>query len=254
MDVSMSLKVLEVCKGKEDAINKIDVNNTHLAFTTDDGIVGVIDLTNYSISRMFKRHDRIAYTLSFIPGYPREFISGGFDDKLIHHHYLYKSMLSQYDIGAIEIPEPEEGNIVLARPFIYCVSVSQKGILVASTADGKLIIGLGGSKYSKRSKKWEGLKADDLFVVNAADGPIVAVRWITESELFLVTLSGVMKTYDFETKTLISVESASSAGFPIDAIFKVNDCTVHNKSIIVAGLDMSGRGIALITSYTNCTE
>jgi hypothetical protein len=71
--------------------------------------------------------------------------------------------------------ESTEDHISLSPPFIHCVTISQRGVVAASTADGRLILGFGASKHSKKQKKWEGLKADDMVAVKVANGPVVGL-------------------------------------------------------------------------------
>jgi len=232
----------------DDVINQLVVNKTHIGFTTDKGLVGVMDPISFSIHFMSKKHQQLCDAVSFIPGFSRELISGGYGYKLIHHHYLYKSLLSQQDITTTAPRDTTEGNVALAPPFIHCLTVSEDGILAAGTADGRLVIGQ--SKPSKKPKKqWEGLKSDNLTAVKVADGPIVGMQWITGTRLILVTLSGILKNYDAESKQMEAIELK-----PPSAILKVNATAMHGDQFIMAGLDARGKGIASMTSHVQTSQ
>lgn len=66
----------------------------------------------------------------------------------------------------------------LSPPFVHSLSLSPSGLLVVSTADGRVWLGGGGEKRldgkKKRSRKWEGLRQDDGIWLQAGDGPIVS--------------------------------------------------------------------------------
>jgi hypothetical protein len=65
----------------------------------------------------------------------------------------------------------------LSPPFVLCLSVSSTGAIAAGTADGHLVIGLGGDKRIsvKKTRKWGGLREDMSLSSKIADGPVVAL-------------------------------------------------------------------------------
>ena len=67
--------------------------------------------------------------------------------------------------------------MLLSPPFVLCLSVSSTGAVAAGAADGQIWIGLGGDKRVsvKKTRKWEGLRADMGFSKRIADGPVVAL-------------------------------------------------------------------------------
>ena len=64
----------------------------------------------------------------------------------------------------------------LAPPFIMSMAMTATGVLAAGTADGRLWLGFGGEKGSKKkAKKWEGLDENKALLIKVAEGPIVAL-------------------------------------------------------------------------------
>lgn len=61
--------------------------------------------------------------------------------------------------------------------------MSSTALIAVGTADGRLWLGGGGEKVpgagakKKRSRKWEGLKAEGSLEIEIAEGPVVAV-WV----------------------------------------------------------------------------
>ena len=84
-------------------------------------------------------------------------------------------MLSLHDVGSLGMAESSEDHLSLSPPFIQCVTISPNGILAASTADGRLVLGFGSTKHSKKQKRWEGLRSDEMVDVKVADGPVVSL-------------------------------------------------------------------------------
>jgi hypothetical protein len=60
---------------------------------------------------------------------------------------------------------------------VLSLSVSSTGAIAAGTADGYLVIGLGGDKRMsvKKTRKWGGLREDMSLSSKIADGPVVAL-------------------------------------------------------------------------------
>jgi hypothetical protein len=80
---------------------------------------------------------------------------------------------------------PIVGGMALSPPFIMSTSLSSTGVMAAGTADGRIWLGLGGSRLSgshgkkKKSTKWGGLRDLDELFVKVAEGPIVALSVTT---------------------------------------------------------------------------
>ena len=75
------------------------------------------------------------------------------------------------------LPRLESSAVSLSPPFVLCLSVSSTGAIAAGTADGYLVIGLGGDKRMsvKKTRKWAGLREDFSLSSKFADGPVVAL-------------------------------------------------------------------------------
>ena len=90
------------------------------------------------------------------------------------------------------LPQPESSAVSLSPPFVLCLSVSSTGSIAAGTADGYLVIGLGGDKRMsvKKTRKWGGLREDMSLSSKIADGPVVAL-------CVVLSLSGVFECTHF---------------------------------------------------------
>ena len=87
-----------------------------LAFCTDSGSVGVVDLVSRRVRRMKTRHGnvgtihsdtlctsntlQICGSVSFIPNRHNELVSGGYDSALLHFDFKQGTLLSRFDIGS----------------------------------------------------------------------------------------------------------------------------------------------------------
>jgi len=98
--------------------------------------------------------------------------------------------------------------MTIMPPFVICTALSPTRIMAAGTADGRLWIGLGGSreasgrKKKKKVAKWGGLREDDELFVKVAEGPIVAlsvvVIWHSICGRTDVPLQRVHRSYDLD--------------------------------------------------------
>lgn len=192
----------------------LNSNKTHLAFSMDSGVVGVIDLSNNDIIKMKTNHTSVCYLLpcfnllptisvqvcgsvKFIPDRPRELVSGGYDMILLHFDFMQGTVLSQYKIREsssdptltrrnfkpASAAHTSTSGMALSPPFIMSMAISPTGVVAAGTADGRLRLGFAGEKRpspdastkKKRTRKWEGLKEAEELVIKIAEGPIVAM-------------------------------------------------------------------------------
>jgi len=142
-----------------DALNELALNSnmSHLAFTLDSGVVGVVDLSNNRVTKMQHRHKSICGSVKFIPDRPRELVSGGYDAFLYHFDILQRKALSRRQIDPTVV-----GGMGLSPPFVMSLAVSTTGVVAAGTADGRLLIGFGGEncfkKRPKNGKDWTKMK------------------------------------------------------------------------------------------------
>lgn len=67
-------KVMVPPESEEDEINEFDIVKESLAFTTDSGRIGLLNLSTLEIMFMRQTHRNVALPISFIPGRPAECI------------------------------------------------------------------------------------------------------------------------------------------------------------------------------------
>ncbi|KAL1706878.1 hypothetical protein EV121DRAFT_289060 [Schizophyllum commune] len=178
-----ALAAVDVCEEDEgDAVNGLSLlpRGAHLAFCTDAGAVGVLELDSLlstpidsllstpsaspKIRRLKGRHSNLASTLHPVPHRPRELVSGGYDCQVVLHDWESGSVLGRGDVGAstnaeeANGPTTEEANgpttedtnasqgISLSPPFVLSSAMSTTGVLVAGLADGRVWVGMGGER------------------------------------------------------------------------------------------------------------
>ncbi|KAJ7709750.1 WD40-repeat-containing domain protein [Mycena rosella] len=239
--------VIELCDA-EDILNELAMNTgkTHLAFSTDSGSVGVLDLSTKLISRMKTSHSSICGIVRFIPDRPREIVSGGYDSSLLHFDFVQGTVLSRRDIP----PFPIADGMSLSPPFIMSAAISATGVMAAGTADGRVWLGFGGEKGSqtkstktKRSRKWEGFNPDDQLLEKIAEGPIVAMAFSTPSTLTVSSLLGNITQYRIvranDALQLVKIFQGQTK-----EITKVNALLIDSdaKRLVIAGLTKNAKG------------
>ncbi|KDQ12250.1 hypothetical protein BOTBODRAFT_419173 [Botryobasidium botryosum FD-172 SS1] len=226
----VNLRLLEPST-EDDVVNKLAINpaQTHLAYSCDSGIVGIVELKSKSNTRMKAGHANVCDTLSFIPDRPRELVSGGYDKALLHFDYLQGVKLSQFDLTDVPASNDEDpqSNVSLSPPLCHALAVSPAGIIAAATASGHLWVGLGGKKGGKKkARKWEGLKPDEAKSFKIAEGPVVAVAFRAPEAVLTVTLSGslalhtlnssddysLQKVWSTATKKVVKANAVASGG------------------------------------------
>ncbi|KAG9053379.1 hypothetical protein FS842_008269, partial [Serendipita sp. 407] len=85
-------------EGEDDEINEIAMKKDMMAFTTDSGRVGFIDLATQTVTFMRQVHRNIAMPISFVSSRLSEICSGGYDNTLLHFDAQTGSLLSHYDL------------------------------------------------------------------------------------------------------------------------------------------------------------
>ncbi|KAJ6502386.1 WD40-repeat-containing domain protein [Mycena sanguinolenta] len=248
---------IELCNDEEDVLNELALNSakSHLAFSTDSGAVGVVDLSTKMITRMKTGHSSVRLTTiicKFIPDRPREIVSGGYDSCLLHFDFHQGSVLSRRDIPPVA-SFPAAGGMALSPPFIMSAAITTTGVMATGTADGRLWLGFGGEKgglkqSKKRTRKWEGLNPEEEHLEKIAEGPIVAMAFSDPSTLTVSTLLGSIKQYRIvsaqENKELQLVKIwEGQAG-----VSKVNALIIDDGRFVVAGLTDNAKGIIEIWS------
>ncbi|VDB82906.1 unnamed protein product [Peniophora sp. CBMAI 1063] len=250
---SDALDTIVLSEDEDDVLNEIAVNSTGktLAFSTDSGAVGVVDLASRRVRRMKTRHSNICGSVSFIPGRHNELVSGGYDSALLHFDFSLGNLSSRQDFSAA----PQASGISLSPPFVLCLSVHTQGICAVGTADGHLWIGRGGEdrergkSSSTKRKRWNGLAEDQAQMTRVADGPIVAVAFIECTQVLTCTLRGVLSCHNISA-------SDSSGSFTVAPIWttqvmgmeKVNALSVNLPHISVGGFNSQGKGLVVVLS------
>ncbi|KAI0705861.1 WD40-repeat-containing domain protein [Cytidiella melzeri] len=236
---------LSLGQDKEDVLNGLSIsdNQKHLAFSTDAGTVGVVDLPSCQIMRMKASHTLICSSVKFIPDRPSEIVSGGYDSALIHFDFKQGSLSSRFDIAAA----PPTSGVSLSPPFILSLSVSSTGLVAATTADGRIWLGTGADKSSpaikkKRSRKWEGLRESGGIFSQVADGPIVASAFTTPSTLITCTLLGKISQHivSYDEEQIPRLETKWTA--TVVDLAKVNELDAAGEWMTVGGFSEDGKG------------
>lgn len=245
-----ALTVIDVGENEGDA-NEISVseNQKTLAFSTDSGVVGVVDLTTKSVRRMKTQHNSVCVTVRFIPDRPSELISGGYDSTLFHFDFGQGIVLSRRAFTSL--PQLESA-VSLSPPFVLCLSVSSTGAVAAGTADGNLVIGLGGDKRMsvKKTRKWGGLREDMSISSKIADGPVVALAFLDPTAIITCTLLGVISRHILSTEG--NAEDWRIESIPVaqtQSIAKVNTLAIHSDNIAVGGFRADGKGLVEVYGY-----
>ncbi|KAH0830620.1 WD40-repeat-containing domain protein [Lanmaoa asiatica] len=246
----------------------INVKGTKMAFCTDSGSVGVVDLQTNEVTRMKQSHNNVCGSVRFIPGRPSELVSGGYDYAMLHFDFMQGSVLSRDDLSAA----PVSSGVSLSPPFILSLSISPTGIIAAGTADGRLYIGTGGEKSSetsagrqRRQRKWKGLRMDDRIIADVAEGPIVALyvhyynlrkdihlirRAFSEPrELLTCTLLGKVTQYHIcgsATDGTLKLEPQWRSESKDS--YKVNAIACSGGSTIIGGFQKDGTGVIEVWS------
>ncbi|KAI0362404.1 WD40 repeat-like protein [Trametes cingulata] len=246
--------VLEVGEDNDDVLNEASTamlclsdHGKLLAFGSDSGAVGTIDVSSKQISRMKTRHTTVCGCVKFIPDRPGELLSGGYDYSLLHFDVGQGNILSRYDTTA---PLPSDG-VSLSPPFVLSISISSTGLLAASTADGRVWLGGGGEKRpassqggkKKRSRKWEGLKEEEGRWLQVAEGPVVSTAFRDQKRLLTCSLLGVVSAYEISRDAQGTLQAEKMWNARASSLVKVNALAVSNSWVIVGGFGKDGKGI-----------
>ncbi|KAF8634084.1 hypothetical protein AX15_001086 [Amanita polypyramis BW_CC] len=247
-DVQDALDIIEVCTAQDELVNEIGLNGdkSRIAFSTDTGVVGVVDPSTKAVTRMKTEHKNVCGCVKFIPTRPKELISGGYDQKLFHFDYSNGNLLSEREIVTYTLA----GEISLSPPFIMSMAVSQTGVVAAGIADGRLWINFAGetSNYegvgsTKTSGRWNGLDGRTEHVVKIAEGPVVAMAFGNTRTLTVSSLLGAVIQYrlTLENENQLTLEKLWQRD--VSRSIKVNALLVDEKRIIAGGLQSDGSGI-----------
>ncbi|KAL6305311.1 WD40 repeat-like protein [Sparassis latifolia] len=242
-----AMSILELGEDDEDVLNELCLsdNGKYMAFASDAGSVGVVELSTKRISRMKSRHDSICGAVKFVPNRPSELVSGGYDSAVLHFDFSQGTLLSRYDITA---PLPSSG-VSLSLPFVLSTAITSAGLFAASTADGRVWLGGGGEKRAsqsgnkKRSRKWEGLKDDEGLWLQVAEGPVVAIMFSGVETLITCSLLGTISGYHISRDSDSKLKAGKFWSAGSKGIAKVNSLSISGQWLAVGGLVTDGKGI-----------
>ncbi|KXN80982.1 WD repeat-containing protein 53 [Leucoagaricus sp. SymC.cos] len=240
-------KVTVISEG-DDELQDLALNwdKSNLAFGTDSGYVGVVDLNTKVANKLKTKHDVMCGSVEWIPERPRELVSGGCDATLLHVDIIRDEVLSKQNLAGLST---QDDKISMSPPFIMSLSVASNGVVAAGTADGKLWLGLGGEKTpstsrTKRKTKWGGLDLEQASMVSIAEAPIVAVAFHSPTRLTVSTLKGAIThfnlIYDGDSGTVVHQAIWHRQ---CETMFKVNAMVVDEKRVVVGGFDGTGKGV-----------
>jgi len=212
-------------------------------------VVGVVELSSQSISKMKEKHVNICACVKWVPDRPREIVSAGYDETFLHFDFPEGTILSQHKISSSSSTE----GILLSPPFVMSTAFSSTGVLAAGTADGRLWIGLGGQKGSvknkakAKSRKWNGLKDDDQLCIKVADGPVVAMSFSSPDILTASTLLGSIIQWKIKSE-LNGQDNIVEELWRKEALEleKVNALVTNDTKIVIGGFSKDGKGIVEI--------
>ncbi|KAF9532220.1 WD40-repeat-containing domain protein [Crepidotus variabilis] len=248
-DTGDALSNLKVTDELDDVVNELALNGnkSHLAFTLDSGVIGIIALADCSIQKLTIKHDGICGSVGFIPDRPRELVSGGYDTYLIHQDFVQGKESSRRQIDA----HVEEGGMGLSPPFITSMTLSSASVIAAGTADGRLLLGFGAergfSAQTKKAKKWDGLDPQNSLLIKIAEGPIVALTFAEPRRLITSTLMGVIThfnlIYDQAKGSVVLQQTFRNESV---GLVKVNTLLADDKRLVVGGFDSDGKGVLQI--------
>ncbi|PIL24234.1 hypothetical protein GSI_13987 [Ganoderma sinense ZZ0214-1] len=242
-----AVAVLDIGEDDDDVLNELNLseNGKCLAFGSDSGAVGIVDLASTVTTRMKNRHTTICGSVKFIPDRPSEIVSGGYDSAVLHFDIGQGNILSRYDITT---PTPSEGATVsLSPPFVHSLSMSTTGLIVIGTADGRVWLGGGGEKRpdgkKKRSRKWDGLREDDGIWLQVADGPVVSAAFTHANRFLTCSLLGVLAEYSISRDSDGKLSATKNWNASTKALEKVNAMAVDHSRIMVGGFTKDGKGV-----------
>ncbi|KAH9901554.1 WD40 repeat-like protein [Cubamyces lactineus] len=249
---------IEAGEDDEDLLNELHLseNGKVLAFGSDSGSVGVIDISSNKITRMRSSHTTVCGCVRFVPDRPSELLSGGYDSALLHFDISQGNILSRLDIAA---PPLTSQGVSLSPPFVLSIAINGAGLLAASTADGRVWLGSGGEKRpatsqagkKKRSRKWEGLKEDEGLWLQVADGPVVATAFRESGQLLTCSLLGALSEYKVSRDAQGSLQATQVWSSTVTSIEKVNAMAIGQTSLVVGGFGKDGKGVVEVWRHSD---
>ncbi|KAF8507903.1 WD40-repeat-containing domain protein [Hysterangium stoloniferum] len=246
-----ALTKIRITEEDDDVLNEIATNGSHLAYSLDSGVIGVIDLKSREKIVMKALHSNLCTNVSFIPDRPRELISGGYDFTLLHFDFPLGKFLSSLKF---EGPSEPSAQVSLSPPFIQSLDISSNGLVACGLADGRIWLGSGGERIpipsserstsasKKKRRKWDGLNPDAGNYTQIAEGPIIGIAFASGNRVFTLTLLGTLTMHKIENGRVSEKFWTSES----PGLFKANSLAVNGTHIAVGGIDSEGKGVLLI--------
>ncbi|KAL0578690.1 hypothetical protein V5O48_003310 [Marasmius crinis-equi] len=243
---------IEVCQNEEDVLNEIafDASKRTIAFSSDSGLVGVVDVATKQVVEMKTKHTSICANVKFIPDRPREILSSGYDQTLLHFDTLQGSVLSERKMPSVDA---SVGGMTTTPPFVMCTAISPSGALAAGLADGRLWLGFGGEKTpaksagKKRARKWNGLADEGEIQQKVAEGPVVAATFIDNDTLVISTLLGTIKVFCLVRENQNNLPQLKEVWeTECKDMEKANALVVSGTRLAIGGFAKDGKGIISI--------
>nr|VWO98043.1 N/A [Ganoderma boninense] len=250
--VQDAVVVFDIGEDDDDVLNELNIseNGKHLAFSSDSGAVGIVDLASKVITRMKNRHTTVCGSVKFIPDRPSEIgnILSRYDISRCKSTVHAMLIAQWYIFLNAAAPTPSEGATVsLSPPFVHSLSVSPSGLIVIGTADGRVWLGGGGEKRpdgkKKRSRKWEGLREDEGIWLQVADGPVVSAAFTHADRFLTCSLLGVLTEYSISRDADGELVATKSWTTVTKALEKVNAMAADQSRILVGGFTKEGKGV-----------
>ncbi|KAF5373731.1 hypothetical protein D9758_000724 [Tetrapyrgos nigripes] len=240
-----ALSSVQLCED-EDVLNELSLDSAkkYLAYSSDTGNVGVVELSSMTVSKMKTKHENICACVKFIPHRPNELVSGGYDETILHFDFQQGTSLSSLKIPPLD----SVGGMSFSPPFIMCTAISSSGLFAAGTGDGRLWVSFGGEKKStstqkKKTRKWNGLSWDEEVLLKVADGPVVAMAFLHDNVLTISTLLGTLARFRLERDIKGDVEVTEVWRSEVKTVQKVNALVVNDTKIVIGGFGKDGKGV-----------
>ncbi|EJU05649.1 WD40 repeat-like protein [Dacryopinax primogenitus] len=171
-------ETIEPLRDEEDVISKIAIDEkaSHLVYSTEDGVVGVVSLTPDRPKRVMRiSHSSVCDCVAFLP--PNHgLISAGYDYRIIQHDFSRGTLTNQLSLEQVTATQ---ATMSLSPPFIQSLHVALNGDLACGLANGEIYIAPanrpGEKKKKDNKRRWAALSGHGVRY-KAAEGPIIGLH------------------------------------------------------------------------------
>ncbi|KZO95891.1 WD40 repeat-like protein [Calocera viscosa TUFC12733] len=239
--VANAAETIEPLKDEEDVISKItiDQKGSHLAYSTEDGVVCVISLTLERPKRVMRiSHNSVCDCIAFLP--PNHgLISAGYDYRIIQHDFSRGTLTSQLSLEQVT---PTQATMSLSPPFIQSLHIAPNGDLACGLANGEVYIAPATKPGERKKDKKRRLAALAGHGVRhqAAEGPIVGLYHTDEKSLLACTLLGSL--LHFRIAPIWELAWSETVG----GVAKVNALACNDQCLAIGGVTADGKGLVVI--------